>query len=505
MDTFEILKKEIENLELKPGKEEIGEVVEVKDGIAMIAGLKEVESFEMIKFETADVLGVALNLGEDIVGAIVLGDFSKIREGDIVKRERKTLSLPVGENLIGRVIDPLGNPLDGKGEIQGTKLAPLEKIGPSVVEREPVNEPLHTGIKMIDALIPIGRGQRELFLGDRTTDKSNHALTIILNQKNEVKRPICIYCPIGKKEAEIARTVELLEKYGAFEYTIVVAASASLPASLWYLAPYAACAQGEYFMEKGQDAVVIYDDLTKHGYAWRQIALILRRPPGREAYPGDIFYLHSRLLERAAKMHKDKGGGSLTAIPILETQAGDITGYIPTNVISICDGQIYFDTSLYLKGQKPEVNVGLSVSRVGSAAQIKAMKKTASTLKLELAQFTELEQFVEFIEEVDEDTKKSLKRGERIREILKQEKLKPLPIEKEIVSIYASTKGFLDNVRIEDVKKIENELYEVIEFKKPDIFKSIREKKELDDTTQAALDKILEDVTKKYEVEGSKK
>jgi len=503
MDTFEILKKEIENLEIKARKEEIGEVVEVRDGIAMISGLKEVESFEMIKFEASDILGVVINLEEDLVGAIVLGDFSKIKEGDIVKRERKTLSCPVGENLIGRVIDPLGNPLDGKEEIKANKFSPLEKIGPSVVEREPVNSPLHTGIKLIDALIPIGRGQRELFLGDRTTEKSDHALTIILNQKNEVKRPICIYCPIGKKESEIARTVETLKKSGAIDYTIVVAASASLPASFWYLAPYAACAQGEYFMEKCQDALVIYDDLTKHGYAWRQIALILRRPPGREAYPGDIFYLHSRLLERAAKLNKNKGGGSLTAIPILETQAGDITGYIPTNVISICDGQIYFDTSLYLQGQKPEVNIGLSVSRVGSAAQTKAMKQVASTLKLELAQFAELERFVEFLEEVDEETKKSLERGERIREVLKQEKLNPLPIEKEIVSIYAGVKGFLDKIQVKDIKKFESELYETIEIKKPVIFESIREKRDLDSSIQDELNKILQDLTKKYEIEGS--
>lgn len=505
MDTFEILKKEIENLEIKPGKEEIGEVIEVKDGITIISGLKEVESFEMIKFEATNTLGVAINLEEDKVGAIVLGDFSKIKEGDIVKRERKTLSTPVGEELIGRVIDPLGNPLDGKEEIKAKQFSPLEKVGPSVVEREPVNSPLHTGIKLIDALIPIGRGQRELFLGDRTTDKSDYALTIILNQKNEAKRPICIYCPIGKKESEIARTIENLKKSGAMDYTIIVAAPASLPASLWYLAPYAACAQGEYFMEKGQDALVIYDDLTKHGYAWRQIALILRRPPGREAYPGDIFYLHSRLLERAAKLNKEKGGGSLTAIPILETQAGDITGYIPTNVISICDGQIYFDTSLYLQDQKPEVNIGLSVSRVGSAAQIKAMKQVASTLKLELAQFAELESFVEFLEEVDEETKKSLERGKRIREILKQEKLNPLSIEKEVIAIYAGVKGFLDSIQIEDIKKFENELYEMIEIKKPEIFDSIKEKREIDSFTQNELEKILKDLVKKYEVERSQK
>ena len=373
------------------------------------------------------------------------------------------------------------------------------------MEREPVSSPLHSGIKLIDALIPIGRGQRELFLGDRTTDKSDHALTIILNQKNETKRPICIYCPIGKKESEIARIVETLKKFGALDYTIIVAASASLPASFWYLAPYAACAQGEYFMEKGQDALVIYDDLTKHSYAWRQIALILRRPPGREAYPGDIFYLHSRLLERAAKLNQKRGGGSLTAIPILETQAGDIAGYIPTNVISICDGQIYFDTSLYLQGQKPEVNVGLSVSRVGSAAQTKAMKQIASTLKLELAQFAELERFTEFLEEVDVDTKKSLERGARIRKILNQEKLSPLPIEKEVVAIYAAVKGFLDKIQIKQIKDFEKELYDEVELKKPAIFKSIKEKRDLDSSVQNELNKILENLVKKYETEGSKK
>ena len=505
MDTFEILKREIENLELKAGKEEIGEVIEVRDGVAKISGLKEVESFEIIKFEAANIFGVTLNLEEDSVGAIILGDFSKIKEGDIVKREKRTLSCPVGENLIGRVIDPLGNPLDGKGEIKAKQFFPLEKTGPSVVEREPVSSPLHSGIKLIDALIPIGRGQRELFLGDRTTDKSDHALTIILNQKNETKRPICIYCPIGKKESEIARIVETLKKFGALDYTIIVAASASLPASFWYLAPYAACAQGEYFMEKGQDALVIYDDLTKHSYAWRQIALILRRPPGREAYPGDIFYLHSRLLERAAKLNQKRGGGSLTAIPILETQAGDIAGYIPTNVISICDGQIYFDTSLYLQGQKPEVNVGLSVSRVGSAAQTKAMKQIASTLKLELAQFAELERFTEFLEEVDVDTKKSLERGARIRKILNQEKLSPLPIEKEVVAIYAAVKGFLDKIQIKQIKDFEKELYDEVELKKPAIFKSIKEKRDLDSSVQNELNKILENLVKKYETEGSKK
>ncbi|MDI6591978.1 MAG: F0F1 ATP synthase subunit alpha [Patescibacteria group bacterium] len=505
METYEILKKEIEKLELTPEKEEIGEVEEVKDGVVRISGLSKVGNFELINFERAGIEGLVLNLEEESVGAIVLGDFSKIKEGDIVKRKGKILSVGVGESLLGRVIDPLGNPLDGKGEIKAKEFYPLERIGPGVVEREPVNFPLQTGIKLIDALVPIGRGQRELFLGDRTTEKSDYALTVILNQKNEPKRPICIYVPIGKKESEIAKKIEILEKAGAMEYTIIVAASASLPISFWYLAPYAGCAQAEYFMKRGKDALIIYDDLTQHAYAWRQIALILRRPPGREAYPGDVFYLHSRLLERAAKLNKEKGGGSLTAIPIIETQAGDITGYIPTNVISICDGQIYFDSSLYLKGQKPEVNIGLSVSRVGSAAQTKAMKGISATLKLELAQFLELERFLEFIEEVDPETRKRLERGKRIREILKQEKLSPLSLEKEVVSIYAAVEGFLDKLKIEDIKNFEMDLDETIANKKPEIFSSIREKRDLDLSTKLELDKLIQEVAKKYETAGDKK
>jgi len=497
-NTFEILKKEVEKLEFEAKKEEIGEVIEVKDGVVQIFGLSDVENFEIVKFAQTGIEAVVLNLEEDNVGAIVLGDFSKIREGDIVKRTKKILSCPVGENFIGRVIDPLGNPLDGKGEIKAEKIFPLEKIGPGVMEREPVNFPLHTGIKMLDALIPIGRGQRELFLGDRITDKSSFALTAILNQKQESKRPICVYVAIGKREAEIARIVEALKKSGAMDYTIVVSAPASSPISFWYLAPYAGCTQGEYFMESGRDSLVIYDDLTKHSYAWRQIALILRRPPGREAYPGDIFYLHSRLLERAAKLSQKRGGGSLTAIPIIETQAGDISGYIPTNVISICDGQIYFDSSLYLKGQKPEVNVGLSVSRVGSAAQTKAMKKIAATLKLDLAQFLEMERFLEFIEEVDPETKKRLERGKRIRELLKQEKLSPLPLEKEVAIIYAGVEGFLDKIKIEDIKGFEKELYQAIEVEKPEIFNSIKKSRDLESSTKIELDEIIQEVAKRY-------
>jgi F-type H+-transporting ATPase subunit alpha len=503
MEIYENLKKELEKIEIKTEKEEIGEVLEVKDGIAKISGLKEVENFEVIKFEKANIEGVVLNLEKENVGAIVLGDFSKIREGEIVKREKRILSVPVGEKMIGRIIDPLGNPLDEKGKVEVDEFSPVEKIGPSVVEREPVNFPLHTGIKLIDALVPIGRGQRELFLGDRTTDKSSWALTIILNQKKEPKRPICVYVAIGKKEAEVARIYEMLKKEGALDYTIFVSASAAMPTSFWYLAPYSGCAQGEYFMKKGKDVLVIYDDLTAHAYSWRQIALILRRPPGREAYPGDIFYLHSRLLERAAKLNKEMGGGSLTAIPLIETQEGDIAAFIPTNVISICDGQIYFNYSLYLKGQKPEVDIGLSVSRVGSSAQTKAMKKVAGKLKLELAQFLELERFLEFIEEVDPETRKRLERGRRIIEVLKQEKLKPLGFEKEVVSIYSAVEGFLDKVPLEKVGEFERNLYQKIEEEKPEIFQKISQTKDLDEKILEELKEIINQTLKEYESERS--
>ena len=503
MSIYETLKKELKNLELKPEMEEIGEVLEVADGVVRLSGLPKVENFEVIEFERTKIDGVVLNLEEDNAGAIILGDFSKIKEGDIAKRTGRILSCPVGEGLIGRVVDPLGRPLDGKGEIKSEKDYPLERIGPSVIEREPVDSPLHTGIKLIDALVPIGRGQRELLLGDRITDKSAAALTSILNQKKESRRPICVYVAVGKKEAEIARTVEILRKSGAMDYTVVVAAPASSPVSFWYLAPYAGCAQGEYFMHKGKDSLVVYDDLTQHGYAWRQIALILRRPPGREAYPGDIFYLHSRLLERAAKLSKERGGGSLTALPIIETQQGDLTSYIPTNVISICDGQIFFDAGLYLKGQRPEVNIGLSVSRVGSAAQTKAMKKVAGRLKLELAQFLELEQFLEFIEEVDPETRKRLERGKRVREILKQRRMFPLPFEKELAAIYTAVEGFLDNVKIEDVGNFEEELFKTIEAQKPEIFEKIRESREFDPAVKNELDKIIQFLTKKYAPEGN--
>ncbi len=498
MDIYQKLKKEVEKLEISGEIEEYGKVIQVKDGVARVAGLLGVENFEVVNFERTGIKGIALSLEEEFVGVIVLGDFSKIKEGDIVKREKRVLSCPVGEELIGRVIDPLGNPLDGKGEIKAKEFFPLERIGPSVVEREPVNFPLHTGIKIIDALTPIGRGQRELFLGDRITEKTNYALCTILNQKEEPKRPICVYVAIGKKTAEVARIVELLRERRALDYTILVVASASMPTSLWYLAPYAGCAQGEYFMRKGMDSLVVYDDLTQHAYAWREISLVLRRPPGREAYPGDIFYLHSRLLERAAKLNQKLGGGSLTAIPILETQAGDITGYIPTNVISICDGQIYFDASLYLKGQRPEMNIGLSVSRVGSAAQTKAMKSVAATLKLELAQFLELEHFLEFAEEVDPETKKKLDRGARIREILKQDRLSPIPFEKQVVAIFVAVSGLLDGLELEKIRDFEKKLYQTIETKKPEIFKAIRQTGQLSEETKKEIENITKELLKKY-------
>ncbi|MFH1657410.1 MAG: F0F1 ATP synthase subunit alpha [bacterium] len=502
MDTIDYLKKEIEGLKLEAQQEEIGEVIEVKDGTARVSGLRNVENFEVIEFESSikkdPVYGLVLSLEEYEVGSVILGDFSAIKEGDVVKRTKKVLSCPVGEKLIGRVINPLGEPLDGKGVIEEDKFNPLEKIGPSVIDREPVSYPLHTGIKIVDALVPIGRGQRELILGDRITQKTSLAIDVILNQKEEQKRPICIYVSIGKRRAELARIVDTLRKRGAMDYTIVVSATASDPASFLYLAPYAGAALGEYFMEKGKDALVIYDDLTKHAWAWRQIALILKRSPGREAYPGDIFYLHSKLLERAARLSEKNGGGSLTALPIIETQAGDITAYIPTNVISICDGQIYMDTSLYLKGQRPEMNIGLSVSRVGSAAQTKAMKKVAASLKLELAQFQELESFLEFADEVDAETKNKINRGRRMKEILKQDYGAPISFEKQVSLIYVGARSFFNDIEVKDIKEFEKEFFEAIEVQKPVIFKNIKEQRELTEDIKTELEKIARQVLTKY-------
>jgi len=473
---IEILKKQIQ--EIKPTVEilKVGTVVEVGDGIARISGLSDCLAGEMLEFP-GNTFGVALNLEEEIVGAMILGEYQHIKEGDIVKSTGRILSVPVGEELIGRVINPLGQPLDGKGEIKLEKFYPVEKIAPGVITRQSVNTPLQTGIKAIDSMIPIGRGQRELIIGDRQTGKTALAIDAIINQKG--KDCICIYVAIGQKESKIAKIVAKLEEFGAMEHTIVVITSASDPASLSFIAPYAGCAIGEYFMDQGKDALVVYDDLSKHAAAYRQISLLLRRPPGREAYPGDIFYLHSRLLERAAKMNRDYGGGSLTALPIIETQAGDVSAYIPTNVISITDGQIYLETDLFYRGIRPALNVGLSVSRVGSAAQIKAMKKVAGRLRLDLAQYRELEAFAQFAAELEENTKRQLERGKRLTEILKQDQYVPMPVENQVAILYAGVNGYLDDVPVEKVKEWEEKFHEFMAIEPRKVLKQIAEEKDL--------------------------
>src|SRR3989344_840729 len=463
MERLEQFKKQLEGLELEPEMEEIGEVIELRDGVVRASGLRNAEIFEVVEFSEKKIFGLVLNLEEFDVGIAVLGDWSQIKGGDEIKRIKKTLSIPVGPELLGRVIDPLGRPLDGKGEITSKKTLPLERIGPSVIEREPVNFPIHTGILAIDALIPIGRGQRELILGDRGIGKTALAVDAIINQKKEEKRPFCVYVAIGQKKSKVKRLIKTLEKAGAMDYTTVVCAFADDPSSFLFLAPYAGCALGEYFRDKGQDALVIFDDLTKQAWAWREISLVLKRPPGREAYPGDIFYIHSKLLERAAKLSKEKGGGSLTTLPIIETQSGDISAYIPTNVISITDGQIFLNTSMFSKGQRPAIDIGKSVSRVGSKAQLPAMKKIAGTLKLDLAQFQELERFSEFTEELDLETKKIIEKGKRIREVLKQDDLSPMPFVKEVAVIYAGVKGYLDDLPLEKINGFKKALIEEIE------------------------------------------
>ncbi|MDD5568954.1 MAG: F0F1 ATP synthase subunit alpha [Candidatus Pacebacteria bacterium] len=503
MDIIEQFKKQLEGAELNPETEEIGEVTEVKDGVVKLSGLKNVENFELIEFEEAGVLGLVLNLEEYEVGAVILGSDKKIKEGTIAKRTKKVFSLPVGEGLVGRVIDPLGNPIDGKGEIKATEYIPLERKGPSVIERKPVGAPIHTGIKMVDALIPIGRGQRELIIGDRGLGKTAVALDAIINQKNEKNRPYCVYVACGQKKSKIKRLISTLEKAGAMEYSTVVCAFPDDPASFLYLAPFAGVTVGEYFRDNKKDALVVFDDLTKQAWAWREISLVLRRPPGREAYPGDVFYLHSRLLERAAKLSDEKGGGSLTALPIIETQAGDISGYIPTNVISITDGQIFLNATMFKKGQKPAIDVGSSVSRVGSAAQLKAMKKVAGRLKLDLAQFQELERFSEFTEELDPQTKMILEKGKRIREILRQGDLAPYPFEKEAIVILAGTKGEIENIPLNKIKDFEQDLLQEIEMNHASILKEIRETEDMSDALQANVLEIVKEVKKKYGSEGN--
>jgi len=499
-EIIEKIKQAIEGFKDTSEWEEIGKVSEVGDGILKISGLINVQSQEVLIIETGKekIKAVALNLEEDSVGALVLGDGSLIKSGQTVKRTKQILSIPLGEQLLGRVIDPLGNPLDGKGPIFSDKDKPqfnfLENDAPNVIGRESVNYPLHTGIKAIDSMIPIGRGQRELIIGDRGTGKTAVALDVIINQlqDNPKNPPICIYVAIGQKESKVAKIVETLKKNNALSYTVVVSASASTPASFWYLAPFAGCAVGEYFRDKGKDAVVVYDDLSKHAWAYRQISLLLRRPPGREAYPGDVFYLHSRLLERAAKLSKEKGGGSLTALPIIETQLGDVTAYIPTNVISITDGQIYLESDLFYQGVRPAVNIGLSVSRVGGAAQTKAMKKVAGKLRLELAQFRELQTFMQFASDVDETTKKRINKGKIVTEILKQSDLAPISFEKQVLILYAALNDYFDKFQPEQIQAIEAKFLENVENLHKDFLEKIKTDRQITDETEAEMKKIIE-------------
>lgn len=497
---IEILKKQIKEFKAETKAEKIGRVIKVGDGIAAVSGLSEVMASELLEFSPehgsyvgGTVFGVALNLEEDQIGAIVLGDYLKIKEGDLVKSTGRILEVPVGDALIGRVVNPLGQPLDGKGDIATSQFYPVEKIAPRVIKRQGVDTPLHTGLKAIDSMIPIGRGQRELIIGDRQIGKTAIVVDTIINQLRELKakRPICIYVAIGQKASKVARIVAELEKNGAMEHTIVVVATASDPASLNYIAPYASCAMGEYFMDQGKDALVIYDDLSKHAWAYRQLSLLLRRPPGREAYPGDVFYLHSRLLERAARMAKEFGGGSLTALPIIETQGGDVTAYIPTNVISITDGQIYLEADLFYQGQRPALNVGLSVSRVGSAAQTKAMKKVAGKLKLDLAQYREFAAFAQFGSELEEGTRKIIERGRRMSELLKQGQYAPMPFEQQVAVIYAGTNGHLDDVAVEKVKEFEEKFLEFMAGQYTELLKTIEQTKDLDEKTEGTLKKAI--------------
>lgn len=467
------LKKRIDAFEKQVEVTEVGTVVEVGDGIARMSGLSKCQAQEMLEFP-GGTFGVALNLEEETVGAIILGEYKHIKEGDIVKRTGKILSVPVGKQLIGRVVNALGEPVDGKGEIKTKDFYPMEKIAPGVITREPVSEPVQTGIKAIDALIPIGRGQRELIIGDRQTGKTAVAIDAIINQKGQNMK--CVYVAVGQKESKVARIVAKLEETGAMKYTTVVVAGASDPAPMSYLAPYAGVAVAEYFADQGEDVLVIYDDLTKQAWAYREISLLLRRPPGREAYPGDVFYLHSRLLERACKLNKKNGGGSITALPIIETQAGDVTAYIPTNVISITDGQIFLEADLFYKGIRPALNIGISVSRVGGDAQIKPMKKVAGKLKLNLAQFRELEAFAQFASDLDPETKKQIDQGQRLTELLKQGQYEPVPVEHQVVAIYAVSNGYFDDIEVENIKEAEEKFVAFMEKSKRKLLDKIAER-----------------------------
>jgi F-type H+/Na+-transporting ATPase subunit alpha len=486
----EIIRKQIQNFEVGVTVMEVGTVIKVGDGIAEIHGLEKVMAGELLEFPHG-VRGLALNLEEDKVGAVLFGEFQAIKEGDLVKRTGRIMQVPVGDALIGRVVDALGVPIDDQGPIATENFNPIERVAPGVVDRQPVKEPLQTGLKAIDAMVPIGRGQRELIIGDRQTGKTAVAIDTIINQKG--KDVICIYVAIGQKASTVAQVVKTLHDFGAMEYTIVVKATASDPAAMQFLAPYSGAAMGEYFRDNGKHALTIYDDLSKQAAAYREISLLLRRPPGREAYPGDVFYLHSRLLERAAKLSDAKGGGSLTSLPIIETQAGDISAYIPTNVISITDGQIFLEADLFNSGIRPAINVGNSVSRVGGSAQIKAMKQVAGTLRIDLAQFRELQAFAQFGSDLDKATQAQLARGQRLVEILKQPQYRPMAIENQVVGIWAASNGFTDDVAVEDVRSFEAELLKFIENSQPGLLQNIREKKTLTDEIKNDLQVVLKD------------
>ena len=484
------LKQQILNFKPAPSRVDVGEVVEVGDGIAIIGGLQGVMASELVEFTKTGVLGIAQNLNSDSVGIIIMGEFTEIEEGDLVRSTGRLASVPVGDPLVGRVVNAVGQPLDGKGPVEATATRPVERIAPGVVLRKGVDTPVETGVTVVDALIPIGRGQRELIIGDRQTGKTALAVDTIINQKG--KDLICIYVAIGQKQSTVAQVVGTLEKYGAMEHTIVVTASAADPAALQFLAPYAGCAMGEEFMEQGRDALIVYDDLSKHAQAYRQVSLLLRRPPGREAYPGDVFYLHSRLLERAARMDEEFGGGSLTALPVIETQAGDVSAYIPTNVISITDGQIFLESDLFYAGIRPAMNVGLSVSRVGSSAQTRAMKGVAGRLKLEFSQFRELAAFAQFGSDLDAATQRQLNRGQRIQETLKQTQYEPLQLDKQVMNLFAVTNGYVDEVPITDVKRWEVEMHAYMDANHPEIGQTILRSQDLPDESLDSLRLALE-------------
>src|SRR6476469_9931776 len=490
-----IIREQIGSYAVDVDVAEVGSIISVGDGIARVHGVENAMAGEMLEFPHG-VFGIALNLEEESVGAVLLGEFKEIKEGDLVKRTGRIISVPIGEELLGRVVNALGQPIDGKGPLGTTKFAPIERIAPGVVDRQSVKEPVQTGLKAIDSMVPIGRGQRELIIGDRQTGKTAVAIDAILNQKDT--GVICIYNAIGQKQSTVAQVVRTLEEADAMRYTIVVAATASDPAPMLYISPYSACTMGEYFRDSGRHALLIYDDLSKHAQAYREISLLLRRPPGREAYPGDVFYLPSRLLERAAKLRKELGGGSLTALPIIETQAGDLSAYIPTNVISITDGQIFLESDLFHQGVRPAINVGNSVSRVGGSAQIKAMRQVAGTLRLSLAQYRELAAFAQFGSDLDKSTQEQLNRGARLVEILKQPQYEPLAVERQIALMYAGTNGFLDNIAVGDLRMFESDLFTYLETRQAGLLSALSEKKAIDDHIKGALNTAVAEFAKDF-------